>query len=262
MRKVQNEEAAPAVETRIDRFRGVSETTVYTVDQPGLFARVAGAMTLSGAHVVDAKIFTTSDGMALDTFWIQDAAGAPLGEPDQLARLRASIESALAGAVNLKQALAKRPGAAGRTRVFTVEPRALIDNRASDSHTVIEINGRDRPGLLYDVTLALADLGISIASAHIATFGERAVDVFYVRDKTGRKITHPRRAESVRRHLLAAIAGEAPDKAVKPRRTRAKRKRAGTGKVKRSGKVEASSRSKSKSPRRSAGRTTAEASAR
>ena len=257
VRKVQSEDAAPAVETRIDRFRGVSETTVYTVDQPGLFTRVAGAMTLSGAHVVDAKIFTTADGMALDTFWIQDAAGAPLGEPDQLARLRASIERALAGEINLKGALAKRPGAAGRTRVFTVEPRALIDNRASDSHTVIEINGRDRPGLLYDVTLALADLGISIASAHVATFGERAVDVFYVRDKTGRKITHPRRAEAVRRHLLAAIA----DKAVKPSRGRAKRKCARTGMVKRPGKVAAFSRPKSKSPRRSAGRTRAEAGA-
>ena len=69
--------------------------------------------------------------------------------------------------------------------MFQVEPRVLIDNNASRTHTVIEVNGRDRPGPLYDVAKTLKDLGLSISSAHIGTYGERVVDVFYVKDVFG-----------------------------------------------------------------------------
>ena len=88
---------------------------------------------------------------------------------------------------------------------FTVEPQVVIDNTLSDALTVIEINGLDRPGLLYDVTREISDLNLDIASAHIATFGEKAVDVFYVTDLTGKKITSKSRESAIRERLLKAL---------------------------------------------------------
>jgi [protein-PII] uridylyltransferase len=93
-----------------------------------------------------------------------------------------------------------------RLSAFTVEPQVVIDNTLSDALTVIEINGLDRPGLLYDVTREISDLNLDIASAHIATFGEKAVDVFYVTDLTGKKITSKSREGAIRERLLKALA--------------------------------------------------------
>jgi [protein-PII] uridylyltransferase len=82
----------------------------------------------------------------------------------------------------------------------------LIDNKASATHTLIEINGRDRPGLLYNVTQAITKLGLQISSAHISTYGERVVDVFYVKDIFGVKVEHEGKLKQIRENLLAAIA--------------------------------------------------------
>jgi len=95
-----------------------------------------------------------------------------------------------------------------RYRVFKVRPRVLIDNAASRDHTVIEVNGRDRPGLLYEVTLALSKLKLTIRQARITTFGEHVVDVFYVQDQEGRKIESERRHGTIERKLLIALGDE------------------------------------------------------
>ncbi|MEL0145167.1 MAG: bifunctional uridylyltransferase/uridylyl-removing protein, partial [Alphaproteobacteria bacterium] len=92
-----------------------------------------------------------------------------------------------------------------RIKVFKVPPRVIIDNQASATHTVIEVNGRDRPGFLYLVTRALFGLSLQISSAKISTFGERAVDVFYVKDGFGMKVTHDSRLTKIREALLDAI---------------------------------------------------------
>ncbi|MCW5730591.1 MAG: [protein-PII] uridylyltransferase [Alphaproteobacteria bacterium] len=198
------------LQTRSDRFRAVTELTLYTADHPGLFARVAGAIALIGGNIVDAKIFTTSDGMALDTFFIQDAQGNAFDQPSRLARLSSAIEQTLSGAMKPHLMLAGQQSAIPtRTRVFTVQPVVLIDNNASATHTVIEVNGRDRPGLLHDLTYALFNLSLSIGSAHVATYGERAVDVFYVKDMFGLKVTQKARLAQIRTQLLRALGGEA-----------------------------------------------------
>ncbi len=195
------------VETRIDRAGAVTEVTVYATDHPGLFSRLAGALAVAGANIVEAKIFTLTNGMALDIFSVQDAVtGAALEAGDKLARLSFLIGNSLSGEIRPYEELAKRrPAFASRTHVFRVEPRVLIDNQASNTHTVIEINGRDRPGLLYDVTHALTTLSLQISSAKIATYGERAVDVFYVKDVFGLKITHDIKIEQIRRALREAL---------------------------------------------------------
>ena len=180
-----------AIEHRVDAARSVTEITIYTLDTHGLFARLAGAMAVSGANIVDAKIFTLANGMALDTFWIQDLEGKPFDDPQRLARLAARVELALSNRLNIQRELdQQRSSWPKRDQVFTVEPRVLIDNNASDTFTVIEVNGRDRPGFLHVVTRALTRLNLQIASAHITTYGERAVDVFYVKDLFGLKVVN------------------------------------------------------------------------
>lgn len=205
VREADRDQRLLTVDTRIDRARAVTEVTVYTDDHPGLFARLTGAMGLVGANIVDAKIFTLTDGRALDTFWIQDADGGAFERPDRLARLAVVVEQTLLGEVRPRAQLDRESAIPSRTRVFTVAPRVLIDNGASTNHTIIEVNGRDRPGLLHDVTRTLSGLGLQISTAKISTFGERVVDVFYVKDVFGLKVTHEDRLAHIRSSLLAAL---------------------------------------------------------
>lgn len=187
--------------------RGVTEVTIYTVDVPGLFSKIAGALALAGASIVDARIHTMTHGMALDTFWIQDTSGQAYEETHKLARLASLIEQGLSGHIDISEEIAR----AGfghmpmRMRAIHVPPRVVIDNGISNTYTVIEINGRDRPGLLHDVTAAMSRENLQIASAHITTYGVRAVDVFYVKDLFGLKITDKKRLEEIRERLLAGL---------------------------------------------------------
>ena len=190
----------------IDPFRARTEMVVYTADHPGLFMRIAGALALAGATIVDARIFTTTDGMALDSFGIQNIEERTAVEDKaKLERIRRHVIKALAGEAWADRQLAKRKSLPERTEVFAVEPRVLINNHASRTHTVLEVNGRDRPGLLYDVTKALKDLGLVISSAHIATYGERVVDVFYVKDVFGLKIRQSSKARQIQQHLVKVL---------------------------------------------------------
>ena len=197
-----------AIEHRIDPARSVTEVTIYTLDTHGLFARLAGAMAVSGANIVDAKIFTLANGMALDTFWVQDLEGTPFDDPQRLARLAARVELALSNRLDIQRELdQQRSSWPRRDQVFTVEPRVLIDNNASDTFTVIEVNGRDRPGFLHIVTRALTRLNLQIASAHITTYGEHAVDVFYVKDLFGLKIINQDKLKQVSDTVEKSIRG-------------------------------------------------------
>jgi len=204
------------VDTRIDRYREVTEVTVYTADHPGLFSRVAGAMAVAGASIDAARIFTLANGMALDTFYVRNAVGGPFDRPEHLVRLKRAVEQTLAGSLKPWQELARRKSPIpSRLRVFEVTPRVLIDNKASARASVIEVNGRDRPGLLYDLTRALSKLQLMIHGARIATYGARAVDVFYVQDALGDKIESPARLARIRARLLEALGapeGAAPAK--------------------------------------------------
>jgi [protein-PII] uridylyltransferase len=179
---------------------------VFAADHPGLFMRVAGALALSGASIVDARIFTTSDGMALDGFGIQNAEDlGAVDDPGRLRRIRTNVAKALAGEIRLDSALEGRRSLPERADVFEVEPRVLVDNSASRTLTVIEVNGRDRPGLLYDLAKSLKDLGVVIVSAHISTYGERVVDVFYVKDVFGLKITQGQKLRRIQQRLTSAL---------------------------------------------------------
>ena len=227
IRDAESRHAPLTVETQPLPARAVTEVTVYAADHAGLFSRIAGALAVAGASIVDARIHTLTNGMALDTFWIQDAAGGAFDQPHRLARLYVLVEQALSGRIRLATEIRKAGRAllGRRMRAILVPPRVVIDNRASNTYTVLEVNGRDRPGLLHDVTAAISDQGLQIGSAHVTTYGVRAVDVFYVKDVFGLKVENERKLGVLREALLLALAS--PDEAEPaPTPTPARRRRA------------------------------------
>ena len=190
-----------------DESRDATKACLYMGDHPGLFSRMAGAFALAGADVVDARSYTTNDGMATSVFWIQDGDGHPF-EAERLPKLRRTIERTLAGQVIARVALRERDRPKRRERDFAVPTRIVFDNDASDLYTVIEVNARDRLGLLHELTRTLAALNVNIFTAIIATYGEHAVDVFYVKDLFGLKIRSKTKIAQIERRLTAAAEGD------------------------------------------------------
>lgn len=196
-----------SVITRVDTLREVTEVTVYCADHPGLFSRIAGAMSAVGANVVDARITTLSNGMALDVFMIQDNDRTAFDRADKRAKLVSAIERTLSGELDLGDAIeARKPSIPKRTRALRVPPRVLIDDKASVTHTVIEVNARDVPGVLWRMTRALAQCGLQIHSAAIATYGERFVDVFYVKDVFGLKVQSETKKAEIRHAVMKVLS--------------------------------------------------------
>ncbi len=188
-----------------DPDRDATRVSFVLSDHPGLFARFAGALALVGANIVDARTYTTKDGYATAVFWIQDADGHPY-EDNRLPRLRTMIERILNGEVVASKALADRDKVKKRERAFRVPTNISFDNEGSEIYTIIEVDTRDRPGLLFDLARTLADANISISSAVVATYGVQAVDTFYVKDMFGLKLHSKAKQEALERKLRAAIS--------------------------------------------------------
>ena len=184
--------------------RGATLVTVIASDHPGLFYRIAGGIHLAGGNIIDARIHTTRKGIAVDNFLVQDPLGRPFSEREQLARLTTSIENALANRIELMPQLAARPYARPRADAFEVRPRVIFDNDASNRYTVIEVNAKDRPALLNRLARTLFEAKLIVHTAHIATYGERAADTFYVTDLLGDKVTSASRRKDIESALLDA----------------------------------------------------------
>ncbi|WP_353181496.1 [protein-PII] uridylyltransferase [Bosea sp. (in: a-proteobacteria)] len=197
---------ATMVET--DQFRGVTKLTVLAPDHPRLLAIVTGACAAAGGNIADAQIFTTSDGQVLDTISVSRAFDRDDDELRRAERIAAAIERALKGEIRIADLVAQRRAPPPRGQTFQLAPEIVIDNVLSSRHTVLEVSGLDRPGLLYDLTTAIGKLNLNIASAHIATFGEKAVDVFYVTDLTHAKVTSTARQLTIRKALLEVFEFE------------------------------------------------------
>jgi [protein-PII] uridylyltransferase len=185
--------------------RDATRACFVLADHPGIFSRLAGALALVGANVVDARTYTSKDGCATAVFWVQDAEGAPY-EEGRLPRLKQMIERTFRGEVVAREALKDRDRLKKREREFRFPTAITFDNEGSDIYTIIEVDTRDRPGLLYDLTRTLAAGNIQISSAIIATFGAQAVDTFYVKDMFGLKLWRRDKQEALERKLRAAIA--------------------------------------------------------
>jgi [protein-PII] uridylyltransferase len=202
-----------AIDAQVHPERGATLVTVVAADHPGLFYRIAGAIHLAGGNIIDARIHTTRDGVALDNFLVQDPLGRPFDEAGQLGRLRSGIEDALANRGRMADRLQAKPAARARADAFAIAPNVLLDNRASNRFTVVEVNARDRPALLNQLAHALFESRVTIHSAHVATYGERAVDTFYITDLTGGRIEDETRLRALETRLLEAASGEQVDMA-------------------------------------------------
>jgi [protein-PII] uridylyltransferase len=192
-----------ATSVGFDVARGVTELTVYAPDHPWLLSIIAGACALAGANIVDAQIYTTTDGLALDTIAVTREFEHEEDEARRAARIGDAIEKAVRGQIKLPEVVPQRAPPKGRLKAFAIEPEVTINNQWSQRYTVVEVTGLDRPGLLYELTTTLSTLNLNIASAHVATFGERVVDVFYVTDLLGAQITTPTRQAAIKRPLIA-----------------------------------------------------------
>ena len=199
----------PSNEIRIDTAQDIDRDATRVcfalADHPGIFSRLAGALSLVGANVVDARTYTTKDGYATAVFWVQDAEGHPY-EASRLPRLTTMIQKTLRGEVVASQALDKRDKIKKRERPFNVPTNITFDNEGSEIYTIIEVDTRDRPGLLYDLTKTLAASNIYISSAVIATYGAQVIDTFYVKDMFGLKLHAKHRQDALEKKLREAIA--------------------------------------------------------
>ncbi len=193
----QKKELAFATDYATDAFTASTELTILTPNHPNLLAAMAGACSASGANIVGANIYTTRTGIALDTFVIQRAFEEDDDELRRVGRIADTIEKLLRGKTYLDQIVTENASATGRAMAFTVPPEVFVDNGISDEFTVIEVEGLDRPGLLHDLTRTLSALNLDINSAHISTYGEKIVDVFYVTDLMGKKISDENRRKLI-----------------------------------------------------------------
>ena len=196
-----------ATMVRTHQFEAVTEITVLSPDHPRLLSVIAGACAAAGANIVDAQIFTTADGRALDTILISREFDMDEDERRRAQRVGRLIEDVLSGKSWLPEMIEKRTKPRRGAKTFRVQPRAEVRNTLSNRFSVVEVKGLDRPGLLSEITGAISDLSLDIASAHITTFGEKVIDTFYVTDLTGQKIENPTRQENIRKRLIAVMDG-------------------------------------------------------
>ncbi|RLQ86880.1 [protein-PII] uridylyltransferase [Notoacmeibacter ruber] len=193
-----------AVDVRTLAFEGMTEMTVLAIDHPRLLSIIAAACAASGANIVDAQIFTTTDGRALDTIRIAREFDTDADEIRRAHSVGRTIGEVLKGEAHIPQ-LKKRSRGRRKVRAFSVSPEVSVDNTLSNEFSVVAVEGLDRTGLLSDLTHALSDLNLDIASAHITTFGERVVDTFYVTDLTGAQIESPTRQKRITDRLCAIL---------------------------------------------------------
>ncbi len=191
---------------------GRLELMVYSRDRPGLFAAIAGTIVSVGGVVRASTAFPIQPAykgpdMAANIFVFRGQEGRSLIEgPDQEGALRAlteRFEATVAGDFDLKLDMLPRIG--DRRATFDVRSAVTLDQESSSDALVVEARGLDRPGLLYKLASALSESGISIRSAYVATYGEVAVDTFYLQDLPGYKITDKRRQETIKRKLLTVL---------------------------------------------------------
>jgi [protein-PII] uridylyltransferase len=184
---------------------GTSDLVVVTRDVPGLFALIAGTLAAHGVNIISAQISTRADGIAIDTFQVNDPAGEPLTSGARWGRVLEALRAVLAGEQTVEALLERRRRGRAGVDGFG-RPKIAVDNRLSDAHTVVEVKCPDRVGLLHLITRTLSAQGLDIASARIATEIDQALDTFYVHDRAGHKLEEPAATEHIRTALEQALA--------------------------------------------------------
>lgn len=192
------------IDTQREPAQDVTMLTFIAADHPGLFSRLTGACAVAGLEIVDARILTTRDGVALDVLRLQEPIAHQAPDVVRIKRLTKIVDRVMSGDI-LPVDQIDEPQQARRINAFKSPPSVMVDNDLSHHSTVIELSALNRPGLLYALTRTLFNLGVTIVSARVATFGEKAVDVFYVQDLIGDKITRTAKLNNMKKKLVAAM---------------------------------------------------------
>jgi len=190
---------------RVKSFESITEVSFYTPDHPRLLSLIAGACTMCDASIIGAQIFGTRDGRAVDTFRLRRSFTSDEDEKVRATRIIDTVKQLLQGKRHVLIDLGKESRHNKRLRPFSLPAQVSVSNTISEKFTVIEVMGLDRMGLLHQLTRAISDLNLTIGSAHIGTYGEKAVDVFYVTDLTGHKIESKSRQKKIHDELLAVF---------------------------------------------------------
>ena len=183
-----------------------TELLVIAPDHHGLFSLISGLVSASGYDVVNAKIITRSDGYALDTFFIQNKNRQPIIEEHSKKKLLKVISQGLEGNFNVEKALNKRwEEIPARFRAIKAPTRVIIDNNMSDEYSILEIKCKNAPGVLYRITKVITSLGLQINTANVSTYGDRVVDIFYIKDAFGSKIDNNKSMDKVKMSILKTL---------------------------------------------------------
>lgn len=209
-------DSEPAAKARIDESRNATAFSISADDRPGLFADLARTFANLGANVVGAQVFTSSTGHALDVFYVQDGQGLPFGHDDEQRRKQAEQQLEQAALGQLPPPVTYRSSMASRTAAFAIAPTVAFDDASNADVSIVEVSGRDRPGLLADLVSVMAKAHLDIASAHIDCYGERAVDAFYVVDHFKKSQLTSAQKQSLKKQLMAALDQPAQGQTKKP----------------------------------------------
>ncbi|GHA22533.1 bifunctional uridylyltransferase/uridylyl-removing enzyme [Devosia pacifica] len=197
---------------RVQGFEGITEVSFYTPDHPRLLSLIAGACTMQDASIIGAQIFSTRDGRAIDTFRLRRTFTSDEDEKVRATRILDTVKQLLQGQRQILIDLGKESRYNKRLKPFSLPAEVMVSNNLSEKFTVIEASGLDRIGLLHQLTREISDLNLTIGSAHIGTYGEKAVDVFYVTDLTGQKITSKPRQKKIHDALMQVFEKKPSEK--------------------------------------------------
>jgi [protein-PII] uridylyltransferase len=190
---------------------GFTNLFVVSHDHPGLFAKIAGVLSANNVNILGAQVLTRKDGVVFDVLHVTDSVMRPIQDKVKFRIINRELKKAINGELDVEELLKSRNLSLPlhkRDRTLVVPPKVEIGNDISEDHTVIDIYAIDRIGLLYSITSTLASLGISIHTAKVSTKVDQAVDVFYVKDLEGRKITDTGELDTIRKNLLGVLAAE------------------------------------------------------
>jgi [protein-PII] uridylyltransferase len=196
------------VEAENDLSTGTTSFTIYTFDDiiPGLFSKIAGVLAARGLQILDAQVDTRKNGVVVDTFRVSDPHYTEAPPPHRLEEVKRKIAEVLLGRVEVESLFPQKTLFIPALRPIAPKPTTVeVDNETSDHYTIIDIFSQDKQGLLYVITRTIFELGLSVYSSKIATRLDQIVDVFYVKDREGRKLTDPEAIREVKERLASEI---------------------------------------------------------
>ena len=202
---IQKYEKKTCIQFSQDKNRLATEITVYTKDKPGLLYKLSGAVSVSGFNVIEAKVSTLKNGMALDVLWVRDLNGLMLDNLYHLPKLKEIMYKILSNTFSLKEKIENEKNKYLKKNLFNINTKMFVDNNMSNKHTILEINTFDRIGLIYDLTKKLYKLGFKISSAKTLTIGKRINNIFYIQDFKENKIESVYKISKLKRNIISLL---------------------------------------------------------